>query len=150
VDLLSTFLSPSCAADDLSVANARISSLEAKLEASRKAWDVAAAAKTTTEKSTKSALARAKKAEKALADANQERIQREQAVTKRLNKISALAGGKYHAFPFFVDLPILILADVCFFLSLSLGSLEHTGVSSAPLQPNDDPLMAAVNLLESN
>jgi hypothetical protein len=99
----------------LSATNARISSLEAKLEASRKAWDVAAAAKTTAEKSTKSALAKARKAEKALADTNQELIQREQAVTECLNKISALAGGKYHAFPFFVELPILILADVCFF-----------------------------------
>jgi hypothetical protein len=48
-------------------------------------------------------------------------------------------------------LPILILADVCFFSCLCpLGSLGHTGVSSAPLQPDDDPLMAAVNLLESN
>jgi hypothetical protein len=118
VALLSTFLSPSFAADDLAAANACISSLEAELEASRKAWDVTTAAKTTAEKSTKSALVRAKKAEKALADANQERIQREQAVTKCLNKISALAGGKYHAFSIFVDLPILILADVCFFLSL--------------------------------
>jgi hypothetical protein len=62
-------------------------------------------------------LAKAKKAEKALADTNQEHIQREQVVTKRLNKISALAGGKYHAFPFFADLPILILS---YFLSLSL------------------------------
>jgi hypothetical protein len=105
----------------LSAANARISSLEAELEASRKAWDVAAAAKTAAEKSTKSALAKAKKAEKALADANQERIQREQAITKRLNQISALAGGKYHAFPFFVDLPILILTDVCFLIFLSLS-----------------------------
>jgi hypothetical protein len=119
VALLSSFLSPSCDVDDLLAANARISSLEAELKASRKAWDVAAATKTTAEKSTKSALARAKKAEKALADANQERIQREHAITKHLNKILALAGGKYHAFPFFVDLPILILADVCFFLSLS-------------------------------
>jgi hypothetical protein len=131
---------------------ARISSLEADLEASRKASDVAAAAKTTAEKSTKSILARAKKAEKALADTNQERIQRGQAITKRLNKISALAGGKYHAFPLFVDLPILILTDVCFliFYLCPLGSLEHTGVSLAPLQPDDDPLMATVNLLESN
>jgi hypothetical protein len=128
------------------------SSLEAELEAFRKAWDVAAAAKTTAEKSTKSALAKAKKAEKALADANQERIQREQAITKRLNQISALAGGKYHVFPFFVDLPILILTDVCFliFCLCPLGSLEHTGVSLAPLQPDDDPLMATVSLLESN
>jgi hypothetical protein len=113
--LLLTFLSPSCTADDLAAANARISSLEAELEASRKAWDVAIAAKTTAEKSTKSALARAKKVEKSLADANKERIQREKVITERLNKILALAGGKYHAFPFFIDLPILKLADVCFF-----------------------------------
>jgi hypothetical protein len=46
-------------------------------------------------------LARAKKAEKALSGANKEHIQREQAVTERLNKMSALAGGAYHAFPFF-------------------------------------------------
>jgi hypothetical protein len=82
----------------LSAANARISSLEAKLKAFRKAFDAAATAKTAAEKSTKSTLARAKKAEKALADANQGRIQREQAITERLNKISALAGGEYRAF----------------------------------------------------
>jgi hypothetical protein len=99
----------------LAVANARISSLEAELEASRKTWDVATATKTTAEKSTKSALAREKKAEKALSDANKEHIQREQAVTRWLNKMSALARGKYHAFPFFDELPALMLADVCFF-----------------------------------
>jgi hypothetical protein len=37
------------AADALSMANARIASLEAELEASQKAWDVATAAKTTAE-----------------------------------------------------------------------------------------------------
>jgi hypothetical protein len=46
-------------------------------------------------------LARARKAEKALSDANKEHIQREQAVIEQLNKMSALAGGAYHAFPFF-------------------------------------------------
>jgi hypothetical protein len=149
--LYSTFFSFLCAADALAAANTHISSLEAELKASRKAWDVATAAKTTTEKSAKSALARAKKAEKALSDANKEHIQREQAITKRLNKMSALAGGEYHAFPFFVELPTLMLADVCFFLCLCfLGCVEHTGVSSASLQPDDDSLMAAVNLLESN
>jgi hypothetical protein len=135
----------------LAAANARISSLEAELEASRKAWDAATAAKTTAEKSTKSALARAKKAEKALSNANKEHIQQEQAVTERLNKMSALAGGKYHAYPFFVELPALMLADVYFFLYLCfLGCVEHTGVSSSSLQPDDDFLMAAVNLLEAN
>jgi hypothetical protein len=150
--LSSSFLCPFCVVDALSTANACISSLKAELEASRKAFDVVAATKTTAEKFTKSALAKAKKAEKALADANQERIQREQAITKRLNKISAFAGGKYHAFPFFADLPILILADLCFliFCLCPFVSLDHTGVSLAPLQPDDDPLMAAVNLLESN
>jgi hypothetical protein len=149
---LSSFLSPFCAADALSAANACISSLEAELEASRKAWDVAVAAKTAAEKSTKSALAKAKKAEKALADADQEHVQREQAITKRLNQISALVGGKYHAFPFLVDFPILILTDVCslIFYLCPFISVENNGVSLAPLQPDDDPLMAAVNLLESN
>jgi hypothetical protein len=75
--------------------------LEAKLEASRKAWDVATAAKTTAKKATKSALAKVKKAEKALSDANKEHLQREQAVTERLNKMSAVAGGTYYAFLFF-------------------------------------------------
>jgi hypothetical protein len=98
----------------LAAANARISSLKAELKASRKAWDAATAAKTTAEKSTKSALARAKKAEKALSDANKDHIQWEQAVTEWLNKMAALARGTYHAFPFFVELPALMLADVCF------------------------------------
>jgi chromosome segregation ATPase len=88
----------------LAAANARISSLEAKLEASRRAFDAATAAKTTAEKSTKSAVARAKKAEKTLADSNKERIQRDQVMTKCLNKMSALAGGKYRALPFFAEL----------------------------------------------
>jgi chromosome segregation ATPase len=79
----------------LATANARIASLEAKLEASQKAWDAATAAKTTAEKNVKAAATRAKKAEKALADANQGHIQREEAVTERLNRISALAGGEY-------------------------------------------------------
>jgi hypothetical protein len=40
-------------------------------------------------------MTKAKKAEKALSDANQERIQREEAITKHLNQVSALAGGKF-------------------------------------------------------
>jgi hypothetical protein len=135
------------------VANACISSLEAEIEASRKAWDIAAAAKTATEKSTKSALAKAKKAEKSLADADRERAQRDQAIAKCLNQISALASGKYHAFLFLAYLLILLLADVCsliFYLCLFV-SVENTRVSLVPLQPdNEDPLMAVVNLLESN
>jgi hypothetical protein len=66
----STFFPLPRTVDALTTANARIASLEAELEASRKAWDVATAAKVTAEKSTKLAAAKAKKAEKALADAD--------------------------------------------------------------------------------
>jgi hypothetical protein len=51
-------------------------------------------------------VTKAKKAEKALANANQGRIQREEAVTERLNQILALAGGKYLS-------PLLFLLSAC-------------------------------------
>jgi hypothetical protein len=57
--------------DALTAANARIASLEAKLDASRKDWDVATAAKVAAEKIAKSAETKAKKAEKALVTADQ-------------------------------------------------------------------------------
>jgi hypothetical protein len=95
--------------DALAMANARIASLEAELEASQKAWDVATATKATAEKSTKAAMAKAKKAEKALADANQGRLQREEAITDRLNRISALAGGEYLSALFIACLLILLM-----------------------------------------
>jgi hypothetical protein len=71
--------------------------LEAELEASRKAFDATTAAKVNAEKSTKSALAKAKKAEKALTDANKGHLQREQAVAEGLNTMST-ARGTYYAF----------------------------------------------------
>jgi hypothetical protein len=122
----STFFSLCHAADALAMANARIASLEAELEASQKAWDVATAAKATAEKSAKAATTKAKKAEKALADANQERIQREEAITKRLNQVSALAGGKYLSALFIVCLLILLMVTYfpfCFCLQRKLGYL---------------------------
>jgi hypothetical protein len=61
------------ATDALATANARIASLEAEPEASQKTWDIATAAKATAEKTAKAAMTKAKKAEKALADANQGR-----------------------------------------------------------------------------
>jgi septal ring factor EnvC (AmiA/AmiB activator) len=79
-------------------ANAHISSLEAELDAFRKAFDATTAAKANAEKSTKSALAKVKKAEKALTDANKEHLQREQAVAERLNTMSTAAGGTYYTF----------------------------------------------------
>jgi hypothetical protein len=144
--LYSTFFSLCHAADALATANACIASLEAELEASQKSWDVATAAKASAEKSAKAATTKAKKAEKALADANQERIQREEAITKRLNQVSALAGVKYCSALFIVCLLILLMVTYFSFLFLLA---EKIGVSLAPLQPVDEyPLMAAVNLLE--
>jgi hypothetical protein len=65
--------------------------LEVELSASQKAYNVATAAKASAEKSQKSALGKAKKAEKALADANREHAQREQAVMERLHTMSTSA-----------------------------------------------------------
>jgi hypothetical protein len=81
--------------DALASANARISLLEAELSTSQKAFDSITAAKANAEKLYKTALAKAKKAEKALADANKEHLQREQVVAERLNTMSAAAGGTY-------------------------------------------------------
>jgi hypothetical protein len=84
--------------------------LEAKLSASRKAFDVATAAKASAEKSHKSALAKAKKAEKALADADKEHLLREQAMAERLHTMSAAAGGTYSPCPL---LRLLLLSCTC-------------------------------------
>jgi hypothetical protein len=106
----------------LAIANAQISSLEAELSASQKAYDVAVAGKASAEKSQKSALGKAKKAEKALADANKEHTQREQAVTERLRMMSATAEVKCFALPF-ISTPIaLIYLLILFFSFFPLSS----------------------------
>jgi hypothetical protein len=107
------------------MANARIASLEAKLEASQKAWDVPTAAKATAEKSAKAAMAKVKKAKKALADANQGSIQREEAITNRLNQISALAGGEYLSTLYIVCLLILLMATFYPFCLCLQRKLEY-------------------------
>jgi hypothetical protein len=89
----------------LKAANARISSLEAELDASRTGFDAATATKVNAEKSAKSALAKAKKAEKDLSNANKEHLQREQAVAERLNQMSTAAGGTYYNFLAFFQFP---------------------------------------------
>jgi hypothetical protein len=90
--------------------------LEAELSASQKAYDTAAAAKTSAKKSQKSALAKAKKAEKALADANREQILREEAVTERLRTMSTAAEGKCFALSFLLRLLFCLLFSLilCF------------------------------------
>jgi hypothetical protein len=144
---LLTFLFLFCIVDALKAANACIAALKAELNASREAWDIANAAKVAAEKTAKSAETKAKKAEKALADVDQRRVRREQTTAKHLDKISVLVGGKCRVVPF------CLLADTC---SLSLVfvfcvAAEKVGVPLEPLQPDtEDPLMAAVDLLESN
>jgi hypothetical protein len=115
------FLSSSAVAA-LATANARIASLEAELSASQKAYDVAAAAKANAEKSQKSALGKAKKTKKALADANKERTQREQAVTEHLRTMSATTEGKYFALSF-ISTPVALLYLLILFFPFSLCPL---------------------------
>jgi hypothetical protein len=134
----------------LATANAQIASLEAELHASQKAYDAAAAAKASAEKSQKTALGKAKKAEKALADANKEHAQRERAVAERLHTMSTAAESKYFRLVFYFQL----LLHWCTLLTLVSSFLfccaEIAGMSPSSLQTDNDPLMDAVNLLEEN
>jgi hypothetical protein len=59
----------------LAGANARISALEAELNAATEAWEGVNAMKVATEKIAKSTETKAKKVEKALSDADQKRVQ---------------------------------------------------------------------------
>jgi hypothetical protein len=106
----------------LATANARIASLEAELHASQKAYDAAAAAKASAEKSQKAALGKAKKAEKSLADANKEHAQRERAVAERLHTMSTAAESKYFStcLLFFDFCCSGVLDDTCLFLYFSI------------------------------
>jgi chromosome segregation ATPase len=94
------FLFLFCTIDALTIANARIASLEAKLNASREAWDIATAAKVAAEKTAKSAETKVKKAKKALVDAGQRRVQRHQTIAELLDKILALVGGRHRVLTF--------------------------------------------------
>jgi hypothetical protein len=63
-------------------ARARISALEAELKDYVEAWESSNAAKVSAEKAAKLEETRAKKAEKALADAHQKQVKREQSVAE--------------------------------------------------------------------
>jgi hypothetical protein len=74
-------------------------------------------------------------------------------VAERLKKMAAIAGGTYYTFLFlFVDLLTLLYLLIYSFSAVFcfLGFAEYTEVSTSTLQPDDDPLMAAVSLLEAN
>jgi hypothetical protein len=73
------------------------------------------------EKSQKAALGKAKKAEKALADANKEHAQREQAVAERLHTMSAATESKHFSFNLYFSTSaalVYLLTLVSFFLFL--------------------------------
>jgi hypothetical protein len=116
------FLFLFCIIDALKAANARIVALEAKINASREAWDITNAAKVAAEKTAKSAETKAKKAEKALADADQRHFRREQTIAKCLDKISVLVGGKCRVVPFLSTCSCFYLMIFAYFL-LSLSSV---------------------------
>jgi hypothetical protein len=97
----------------LTAANARISVLEAELNAAREAWEGANAAKVSAEKVAKSAETKAKNAEKALADADQRQIEQEQSIAARLDKIFVAVGSKCRVVLFFGFLLRLVCADIC-------------------------------------
>jgi hypothetical protein len=77
------------------------------------------AAKANAKKSQKSALGKAKKAEKALADANKEHAQREQAVAERLRTMSTATEGKCFALSSISTFVALLYLLTLFFPFLS-------------------------------
>jgi hypothetical protein len=90
---------------------------------------VAAAAKANAEKSQKAALGKAKKAEKALAEATKEHAQREQVVAERLHTMSTAAESKCFALSFvFAFCCSGVFVDICLFFSFLLPRV-HWGIS---------------------
>jgi hypothetical protein len=134
----------------LAAALARVAALEAELKTFSEALKDANTAKVSAKKAAKETEARAKKAKKALAEANQKQSKWEQVVVGRLDKISTSVGSK------------------CFTLSLSFGKVssvdiiclsylyfydaaEKLGEVWRLRQGNSkDPLLDAVDVLESN
>jgi hypothetical protein len=98
-------------------------------------------------------VAKAKKAEKALANANKEHFQREQAVAEWLNAISTAAGGTYlscSSFPAGVAFLFSMIISLFSHLFVPICYSERAKVSLSTPQPGDNPLLAAVNLLEAS
>jgi hypothetical protein len=89
---------------------------------------------------------------KALANAEKEHRMREQAVAERLQMMSTAAEGTDSAFSLFRLLSIFLYFAKTFlpYFSYSFYYTGFTEVSLLTLQPSDDPLMSAVNLLEAN
>jgi hypothetical protein len=97
-------------------------------------------------------LARRRKLKKALADANKEHAQREQAVAERLHTMSTAAESRCFSLSSIFDFYCtVVLVDTCLFFSFlfSFYCVEFTEISPSSLQTDDDHLMTAVNLLEA-
>jgi predicted Holliday junction resolvase-like endonuclease len=88
VDIVSLF------AVALAMALARVAALETKLKTTTEALKDTNTAKVSAEKVAKAAETKAKKDEKALAEANQKQSKREQAVVKRFDEICTSVGSK--------------------------------------------------------
>jgi hypothetical protein len=95
-----------------------------------------ATAKANAEKSQKSALGKVKKAKKALADANKEHAQREQAVAEHLHTMSTAAESKCFILSSIVDFCCtVVLVDIflLFFSSICFLSCRiYRGISFVP------------------
>jgi hypothetical protein len=93
-----------------------------------------------------------KKAEKAFSDAEQKHLQRERSIAKQLDSFSVAGGGKYYAVSSWFTYSILLLRTaIYFFRSFLCGAAEKIGEFWRLPQPDaEDPLMALVDLLESN
>jgi hypothetical protein len=83
-----------------------------RLPGQRLLWEGANDAKVSAEKVAKPADTKAKKSEKALADADQKQIQREQSIAARLDMISATVGSKCRVVLFWL-LTQACIADIC-------------------------------------
>jgi hypothetical protein len=137
----------------LAKANAQIASLEVELRASQKAYDATAAAKANAEKSQKSALSKAKKAEKLLLMPTKSMLSESkpwQSVFTQCLLLLKLSALPCLLFLTSVALLYLLTLFFSFFLLSAFYCAGFIKVSPSSLQPDDDPLMTAVNLLEAN
>jgi hypothetical protein len=90
---------------------------------------VAATAKANAKKSQKAVLGKAKKAEKALAEATKEHAQREQAMAERLHTMSSAAESKCFALSsVFAFCCSGVFVDTCLFFSFLFPGV-HWGIS---------------------
>jgi hypothetical protein len=147
--LLTSFF---CITVALNTARARISALEAELKASVEAWESANAAKVYAENAAKSAEKRLKKLKKPWLMPNGSRPSGNSLWRSDLTRSPSLLAVSVVSL-LFLDtyLSFHLLTCVCLFCLCLYGTIEKIGESWRLRQPNsEDPLLAAVDVLESN